>query len=113
MPAFTASTIYGTIYFFIGLIEVYSRTGNQTQAEIRKMEFVDPAEVVDSLGITYLQELSTFGALSAKVIVDLINHGKVQRLPKGEYIAHFREKADDFQAMLVSVIYSPQDSKGT
>lgn len=64
------------------------------------MEFVEPAEVIDSLGITCLQELSTFGALSQKVIVGLIEGGKVQRLPKGEYIAHFREKADDFQVVL-------------
>jgi CRP-like cAMP-binding protein len=64
------------------------------------MEFVEAAEVIESLGITYLQELSTFGALEPKVIVELVRNGKVQRLKKGEYISHFREKADDFQVVL-------------
>jgi CRP-like cAMP-binding protein len=64
------------------------------------MEFVEPAEVIESLGISCLQELSTFGALSEQVIVDLVSHGKIQRLSRGEYIAHFGEKAEDFQVIL-------------
>ena len=64
------------------------------------MQLLDPAEVIDSLGMTYLHELSTFGALSEAVILDLITNGKVERLQKGEYIAHHDEKADDFQIVL-------------
>ena len=64
------------------------------------MELVEPADVIESLGILYLQELSTFGALSDEVIVDLVSHGKIQRLSSGEYIEHFGEKADDFQVIL-------------
>lgn len=64
------------------------------------MQLVDPAEVIESLGIPYLQELSTFGALSEEVILDLVTHGKIERLDKGEYITHTREKADDFQIVL-------------
>ncbi|MGD2172694.1 MAG: Crp/Fnr family transcriptional regulator [Gammaproteobacteria bacterium] len=64
------------------------------------MQLVDPAEVIESLGIPYLQELSTFGALSEKVIVDLVTHGKIERLDKGDYIDHNHEKADDFQIVL-------------
>ena len=64
------------------------------------MQLVDPAEVIETLGIPYLQELSTFGALSEKVIVDLVTHGKVERLEKGEYITHNHEKAEDFQIVL-------------
>lgn len=64
------------------------------------MQLVDPAEVIESLGIPYLQELSTFGALSEEVILDLVTHGKIERLDKGEYITHTLEKADDFQIVL-------------
>lgn len=64
------------------------------------MQLVDPAEVIESLGIPYLQELSTFGALSEKVILDLVTQGKIERLDKGDYIIHNREKADDFQVVL-------------
>jgi len=64
------------------------------------MQLVDPAEVIESLGMPYLQELSTFGALSDKVILDLVTNGKIEQLDKGDYIAHNREKADDFQVVL-------------
>jgi len=64
------------------------------------MQLVDPAEVVESLGISYLQELSTFGALSEMVILDLVTNGKIERLDKGEYITHNHEKAEDFQIVL-------------
>lgn len=64
------------------------------------MQLVDPAEVIESPGLRYLQDLSTFGALSETVILDLITNGKVERLQKGEFIVHHREKADDFQIVL-------------
>ena len=64
------------------------------------MQLIDPAEVIDTLGLQYLQELSTFGALSEAVILDLITNGKVEQLQKGEFIAHHQEKADDFQIVV-------------
>jgi CRP-like cAMP-binding protein len=64
------------------------------------MQLLDPEEVIDTLGLSYLQELSTFGALSDTVILDLITNGKVERLQKGEYIYHDQEKAEDFQIVL-------------
>ena len=64
------------------------------------MRTVEPAEVIESLGIAYLRELSTFGALPDAVIVDLVSRGRVERLDKGQYIARFEETAEDFQVVL-------------
>ena len=47
-----------------------------------------------------MQELSTFGALSEEVIVDLLQKGSISQIDKGEYIAHFGEEAADFQVVL-------------
>jgi len=68
------------------------------------MQTLDAAAVIDNLGISYLQDLSTFGALSADVIAELVCQGQVVSLDKGEYIAHFDEKAEDFQVILQGVI---------
>lgn len=64
------------------------------------MKPLNATEVIDKLGITYLQDLSTFGALSEAVVLELLEHGKIERLEKGEFIAHFDEKAEDFQVVL-------------
>ena len=64
------------------------------------MKILEASEVVETLGIPYLQELSSFGALSEEVILDLLQHGRVEHLQKGEYIAHFGEEAADFQVVL-------------
>jgi CRP-like cAMP-binding protein len=64
------------------------------------MKILEASEVVDRLGIPYLQELSTFGALSEEVILELLQHGRIEQLEKGEYIAHFGEEAADFQVVL-------------
>jgi CRP-like cAMP-binding protein len=64
------------------------------------MKVLEAAEVIDRLGIPYLQDLSTFGALSETVIVDLLQHGRIEQLDKGEYIAHFDEEASNFQVVL-------------
>ena len=64
------------------------------------MKTLDAAEVIDRFGIPYLQELSTFGALSQEVILDLLENGRIDQLDKGEYIAHFSEEATDFQVVL-------------
>ena len=64
------------------------------------MQIVDADAVIEDLGFAYFRELSTFGALSDEVIRDLLTQGKIERLQKGEYIAHFAEEADDFQVVL-------------
>lgn len=64
------------------------------------MRIIEAAEVIERLGIGYLQELSTFGALSQEVIIHLLQEGRIEQLEKGEYIAHFGEEASDFQVVL-------------
>lgn len=64
------------------------------------MKTLEAAEVIDRLGITYLQELSTFGALTEAVIIELLQQGRIEQLEKGEYIARFGEQAADFQVVL-------------
>lgn len=68
------------------------------------MKTLNAAEVIDRLGISYLQELSTFGALSEEVIVNLLRRGRIEQLDKGEYIAHYGEEAADFQVVLQGVL---------
>ncbi|MDH3536382.1 MAG: cyclic nucleotide-binding domain-containing protein [Gammaproteobacteria bacterium] len=64
------------------------------------MQQVDATTAIELLGIPHLQELSAFGALSEDAIVDLLTHGKIERVLKGEYIKHFSEEAHDFQVVL-------------
>lgn len=64
------------------------------------MKKLDAGEVIQKFGIPYLRELSTFGALSDEVIVDLLENGRIDALEKGEYITHFGEEAADFQVVL-------------
>jgi len=64
------------------------------------MKIVEAAEVIERLGIAYLRELSTFGALSQEIIVHLLQQGRIEQLEKGEYIAHIGEDAADFQVVL-------------
>ena len=64
------------------------------------MKILEAFEVIETLGVPYLQELSTFGALSEDMILDLLQHGRIAHLEKGEYIAHFGEEAADFQVVL-------------
>lgn len=64
------------------------------------MKTLDAAEVIDRLGIGYLRDLSTFGALTEAVIVEMLQQGRIEQLEKGEYIAHFGEEAADFQVVL-------------
>jgi len=68
------------------------------------MKILEASEVVDRLGIPYLKELSTFGALSENVILGLLQRGRIEQLEKGEYIAHFGEEAADFQVVLKGVL---------
>ena len=69
-----------------------------------KMQQVDAREIIENLGIPYMQELSTFGALSPEVIRDLLEHGRIERFDKGEFIEHFSEEAADFQVVLMGKV---------
>lgn len=64
------------------------------------METVDATELVDQLGLAHFRDLSTFGALSDKAILAMLERGTIQRLEKGEYISRMGEQADDFQVLL-------------
>ncbi len=48
------------------------------------MEVLDAGNTIETLGLPSLRELSTFGALSDEVIVDLLTNGVVKRYAKGE-----------------------------
>ena len=64
------------------------------------MEILGASEVIESLGLPYLRDLATFGALSDEVIVDLLNHGTIRQFKRGEYIARHGEIATDFHIVL-------------
>ncbi len=64
------------------------------------METVHATEIIEQLGLSHFRDLSTFGALSDEAILAMLERGTIQRLAKGEYIARFGEKADDFQVLL-------------
>ena len=64
------------------------------------MEILDASKVIESLGLPYLRELATFGALSDEVIIDLLNRGTIKQFKKGEYIARHGEIARDFNVVL-------------
>lgn len=64
------------------------------------MEILDASEVIESLGLPYLRELATFGALSDEVILDLLNRGTIRRFKRGEYIARHDKIATDFHIVL-------------
>jgi len=64
------------------------------------VEILDASEVIESLGMHYLRELATFGALSDEVIVDLLKRGTIRQFKRGEYIARYAEVARDFHIVL-------------
>jgi CRP-like cAMP-binding protein len=64
------------------------------------MEILNADKVIESLGLPYLKELATFGAMSDEVIVDLLKRGTIRQLDKGDYVARYRELAEDFQVVL-------------
>jgi signal-transduction protein with cAMP-binding, CBS, and nucleotidyltransferase domain len=64
------------------------------------MEILDAAEVIDTLGLPYLRELSTFGALSDEVIADMLTNGVIKRFDRGEYVARLNQIASEFQVVL-------------
>ena len=64
------------------------------------MEILDATEVIETLGLPYLRELSTFGALSDEVIADMLTNGVIKRFEKGEYIARLNQIASEFKVVL-------------
>jgi len=64
------------------------------------MDTVEAKALIDTFGLPYFSELSTFGALSEEVIRDLLENGTIQRISKGEFINHEGEQAEDFQVVL-------------
>ena len=57
-------------------------------------------KIIEDYGIGYFRELSTFGALSDDVILDLLRRGRVVKLDKGEYVARYDEEVSEFQVVL-------------
>ena len=64
------------------------------------MEVLGAAEVIEDMGLAYFRELSTFGALSDDMIVDMMRKGTIRRYRRGEYIARYGEVANEFQVVL-------------
>lgn len=64
------------------------------------MEILDATETIEMLGFDYLNELSTFGALSNDAIVNLLQNGVIKHLARGEYVTRLNQVASEFQVLL-------------
>lgn len=64
------------------------------------MKILGSEETIAAFGLPYFRELSTFGALSDEIIVDLLNHGTITHLARGEYISRTEEIVNTFQVVL-------------
>ncbi len=64
------------------------------------MQVLDAGEIIETLGFEYLNELSTFGALSNDVIAELLGNGVIKHFEKGEFVTRLGEVASDFQVVL-------------
>ena len=64
------------------------------------MQILDAGETIEMLGMDYLNELSTFGALSDEVIVNLLENGVIKRYARGEYVTRLNQVASEFQVLL-------------
>ena len=64
------------------------------------MEILDANDVIESLGLSYMRELSTFGALSDEVILDMLTRGVIKRFNKGEYVTRLDQTATEFKVVL-------------
>jgi CRP-like cAMP-binding protein len=64
------------------------------------MKILDASEVIESLGLPYLRELATFGALPDEVILDLLSRGTIRQFKRGEYVIRHSKIASDFQIVL-------------
>jgi len=68
------------------------------------MEILEADVAIEKLGRDYLNELSTFGALSNEVINDLLRMGVIRHYQKGEYVTRLEKVADEFQVVLSGCI---------
>ncbi|MBY4675834.1 Crp/Fnr family transcriptional regulator [Marinobacterium arenosum] len=64
------------------------------------MKTVDANTVIDTLGLPYLHDLSTFGALSDAAILSLLRHGEIKRLSKGEILYQWHSPVTGFGVVL-------------
>ena len=64
------------------------------------MKILDAADTIESLGLDFLKELSTFGALSNEVIVDMATKGVIRHYNQGEYVTRLGQTAEEFQVLL-------------
>jgi signal-transduction protein with cAMP-binding, CBS, and nucleotidyltransferase domain len=64
------------------------------------MKILGADETINLLGWTCLNNLSTFGALSNDVILELLHNGVIRHYMKGEYVTRLDQVADDFQVVL-------------
>lgn len=64
------------------------------------MKILDAGETIEKLGLGYLRELSTFGALSDAVIVDLLTKAVIRQYDRGEHITRIEQIAEEFQVLL-------------
>lgn len=64
------------------------------------MKILDAVETIDSLGLDFLRELSTFGALSDEVVVDIMTRGVIRQYDRGESVTRLGQIAEEFQVLL-------------
>ncbi|MEH6579426.1 MAG: Crp/Fnr family transcriptional regulator [Amphritea sp.] len=64
------------------------------------MKTLDSTEVIDSLGMPYLHDLSTLGALSDEVVIDLLQNGHVRQVEKGEVLCQYGMEVTGFSVVL-------------
>lgn len=64
------------------------------------MQILDATEVIETLGLPYLRELSTFGALSDEVITNMLTNGVIKQFEKGEYVSRLNQVAAEFKIVL-------------
>ena len=64
------------------------------------MKILDATATLETLGLDSLKELSTFGALSEDVIVDMMTRGVIRQFDKGEHVTRLDQIAEEFQVLL-------------
>lgn len=61
---------------------------------------VDADELLESLGIDYFNNLSTFGALSDKAIISLLEKGQFLQLEQGKVLCQYGMEVTGFTVVL-------------
>ena len=64
------------------------------------MKTLDSTEVIESLGMPYLHDLSTLGALSDEVVIDLLQNGHIRQVEKGEILCQYGMEVTGFSVVL-------------